>query len=522
MNNHIKKIKHALISVSDKSNIVALCQFLNQYDIEIISTGGTATLLRQENIAVKDVSEITNFPEIMDGRVKTLHPNIHGGILAIRDNQDHQEKLQTHHILTIDLVIVNLYPFAETIATSDDNNYCIENIDIGGPAMIRAAAKNHHDVAVITDINQYDSLQQQLKTHAGGTELKQRQIWAQQAFAHTSQYDMMVQSWIKRKLCQQDIPDVQISNNTPTPLRYGENPHQKAWLQVNNDKTPSIIKPNNLLQGKALSYNNINDGDASFCLVSEYQDGHCCAIIKHANPCGVAIGNSASDAFERARACDPLSAFGGIVALNCAVDKALALLLVDFFLELVIAPHIDDDARDILQQKPNLRVIATDGLRQYNNGKIEIRSISGGLLIQESDNGILPHDLKSCVVTKVIPSDAQINDMIFAWKTCKHTKSNAIIYARDQQIVAVGAGQMSRLDSAQIAASKSAKYLGCHDSVVASDAFFPFADGLEAVVSAGACAVIQPGGSMRDDDVIKAADDAGIAMIMTNIRHFKH
>ena len=532
MNNHIKKIKRALISVSDKSNIIALCQFLEQYDIEIISTGGTAKLLRQENIAVKDVSDVTNFPEIMDGRVKTLHPNIHGGILAMRDNPDHQEKLQTHHIPTIDLVIVNLYPFADAIANSDDHKYCIENIDIGGPAMIRAAAKNHHDVAIITHVDQYKSLQQQMKIYDGGSDLQQRQLWAQQAFAHTSQYDMMVQSWINKKLCAQELcaqelctqysPDVAISNNSPTSLRYGENPHQKAWLHVNDDTTPSIIKPSNLLQGKALSYNNINDGDAAFCLVSEFKDGYCCAIIKHANPSGVAMGKNARDAFERARACDPLSAFGGIVALNAMIDKELALLLVDLFLELVIAPKIDDEARKILQQKPNMRVIVTDGLRQYSDGETEMRSISGGMLIQECDQGVLPNDLQQCVVTEIKPNAQQIDDMIFAWKTCKHTKSNAIIYARDQQIVAVGAGQMSRLDSAQIAANKSAKYLGCADSVVASDAFFPFADGLQAVINAGALGVIQPGGSMRDDEVIKAANDAGIAMVMTNMRHFKH
>ena len=521
----LKKIKNALISVSDKTDITYLCKQLKNFDITIISTGGTSTLLRQYHIPVTDVSDITDFPEMMDGRVKTLHPHIHGGILAQRDNSNHQEAMQQYHIPPIDLVIVNLYPFAQTITKTDHCDTIIENIDIGGPTMIRAAAKNYNDVAIITDNNDYDALLNELSEYDGKTSLKARQMWAQKAFAHTANYDTLIQQWMYSNLLEHRTPMIPTYCQNIKSLRYGENPHQKAWLDIHDNSSPSIIKNGSLLQGKELSYNNINDGDAAFKLISEFHFDHekyCCAIIKHANPCGVSFGKDPSDAYQKARACDPKSAFGGIVSFNCPIDKNVAILLVETFLELVIAPKIDDDAKIIFTKKPNLRVIETGDLHTHHHMHYEKKSIIGGSLIQETDHGIFTNITQDHIVTKIKPTQQQIDDLLFAWHVCKHVKSNAIIYARQKQIVGIGAGQMSRIDSCHIAAIKSESYLTCNDSVVASDAFFPFADGLLKAVDAGAKAVIQPGGSQNDDKIIEAADKAGIAMVMTHIRHFKH
>ena len=526
-------VKRALLSVSDKTGLIELATGLVEAGIELLSTGGTARSIRDAGLPVQDVSAVTGFPEIMDGRVKTLHPAIHGGLLARRDKPDHLAALETHNIGLIDMLVVNLYPFAATIASGADWDTAIENIDIGGPAMTRAAAKNHDFLAVVTDPNDYQDILNSI-SQTGGTNLSQRRQLALKAFSHTAQYDGMISQWLKQNLSETETADASslpahLAITAPhiATLRYGENSHQQAATYGDGSTGPSVLNARQL-QGKALSYNNINDTDAAFRLASEFQ-APTIAIIKHANPCGVASRASLSEAWGEALSADPVSAFGGIVAMNTALDAETATQIASIFTEVIIAPSVTKEAADILAKKPNLRVLETGTMPDPAAGRLVVKSVLGGYLLQTADNGILhSDDLK--IVTKLAPSDAQIRDLMFAWRVAKHVKSNAIIYARDEAIAAIGAGQMSRLDSSRIAAQKAKDMAEHHGwdaprtigSVVASDAFFPFADGMLAAAEAGAKAVIQPGGSLRDDEVIAAADEAGLAMVFTGMRHFNH
>lgn len=523
-------IRRALLSVSDKTGLVELARALSMQGVEILSTGGSAAALRDAGLKVRDVAEVTGFPEMMDGRVKTLHPAVHGGLLALRDDPDHISAMQTHDIGAIDLLVVNLYPFEETVAQDADYETCIENIDIGGPAMIRAAAKNHRFVNVITDTEDYEALLTELRENDGATSYAFRQKLALTAYARTGAYDAAVSNWMAGAL-KETAPRRRVFAGTlAQTLRYGENPHQSAAFYRDDTARPGVATARQH-QGKELSYNNINDTDAAFELVAEFAptEGPACAIIKHANPCGVACGDSLLDAYRRAYDCDRVSAFGGIVALNQPLDGATAEEIVKIFTEVVIAPGADDAAREIFASKKNLRLLTVDRLPNPGRALLAARQVSGGFLVQDKDNGhININDLR--VVTKRAPSRQEVEDMRFAWKVAKHVKSNAIVYVRDSATVGVGAGQMSRVDSTRIAARKSqdmAEAMGLdapltQGSVVASDAFFPFADGLLSAAQAGATAVIQPGGSMRDAEVIAAADEAGLAMIFTGMRHFRH
>ena len=524
----IKPVTRALISVSDKHGIVDFARQLAALNVELVSTGGTAKLLVEAGLACRDVAELTGFPEMMDGRVKTLHPNVHGGLLAIRDNEAHAAAMAAHNIAAIDLLVVNLYPFEATVAGGGDYAACVENIDIGGPAMIRAAAKNHNDVAVLVDGDDYDTVVDALKN--GGTDLALRQRLAQKAYARTGAYDAAISNWMAAQLDVDMPPYRALGGKLQQALRYGENPHQQAGFYVGD--TPRLgVATAQQIQGKALSYNNINDTDAAFELVAEFdpQDSAACAIIKHANPCGVARGATLSEAFEKALICDPVSAFGGIIAMNQALDATTAEAITAIFTEVIIAPDADAAARDIIAGKKNLRLLLTGGLPDAHAGGLSVRNVAGGYLVQNRDNGRIEEEALRCV-TKRQPSAQELSDLRFAWTVAKHVKSNAIVYAKDGATVGVGAGQMSRLDSSRIAARKSedaAEASGASEalavgSVVASDAFFPFADGLLSAAQAGATAVIQPGGSIRDDEVIAAADEAGLAMIFTGMRHFRH
>jgi len=523
-------LRRALLSVSDKTGLVDLAQALAARGVELLSTGGTAKAMRDAGLTVKDVAEVTGFPEMMDGRVKTLHPMVHGGLLALRDNDDHVAAMDEHGIGAIDLLVVNLYPFEATVAAGADYDTCIENIDIGGPAMIRAAAKNHGFVSVVTDVEDYAALTDELSANDGATTLSFRKTLAQNAYARTAAYDAAVSTWMAAAIDQPTPRRRVFAGELAQTLRYGENPHQSAAFYTDGTARPGVATATQA-QGKELSYNNINDTDAAFELVAEFAPdrGAACAIIKHANPCGVATGGSLREAYGRAFDCDRTSAFGGIIALNQPLDGATAEEIAKIFTEVVIAPGADDDARAIFAAKKNLRLLTTDGLPDPATAALTARQVSGGLLVQNKDNGhIHMDDLK--VVTKRQPTEAELSDLMFAWRVAKHVKSNAIVYARDGATVGVGAGQMSRLDSALIAAKKAermADELGLPEpltkgSAVASDAFFPFADGLMEAAAAGASCVIQPGGSMRDDEVIKAADDAGLAMVLTGMRHFRH
>ncbi len=526
----LSPVRRALISVSDKTGLIDLGQSLAARGVELLSTGGSARALREAGLEVRDVADVTGFPEMMDGRVKTLHPGVHGGLLALRDNPEHVAAMKEHGIGAIDLVVVNLYPFEETVAKGADYETCIENIDIGGPAMIRAAAKNHGFVSVVVDVADYAPLLAELEAHDGQTSYAFRQKLALTAYARTGAYDAAVSAWMADAL-QEAAPRRRVFAGTlAQTLRYGENPHQSAAFYVDGTARPGVSTATQL-QGKELSYNNINDTDAAFELVSEFapEDGPACAIIKHANPCGVARGATLKEAYTRAFDCDRTSAFGGIIALNQVLDGATAEAIAEIFTEVVIAPGADEDAKAIFARKKNLRLLVTGGLADTSAGGLTYRQVSGGMLVQDRDTGrISMDDLK--VVTKVKPTEAQMADLLFAWTVAKHVKSNAIIYVKDGATVGVGAGQMSRVDSTRIAARKSqdmAEAMGLPEpltqgSVVASDAFFPFADGLLTAAEAGAQAVIQPGGSMRDEDVIKAADEAGIAMVLTGMRHFRH
>lgn len=521
-------LRRALLSVSDKSGLVEFATALVGQGVELLSTGGTAKALRGAGLEVKDVSDVTGFPEMMDGRVKTLHPVVHGGLLALRDNDEHVAAMETHEIGPIDLVVVNLYPFEETVAKGAPYDEVIENIDIGGPAMIRSAAKNHGFVTVVVDVEDYNEVLAELAAHDGQTGYALRQRLAQTAYARTAAYDTAVSTWMAGEV--EGTPRRRTFGGTLTQtLRYGENPHQAAAFYTDGADRPGVATATQH-QGKELSYNNINDTDAAFELVSEFAGhGPACAIIKHANPCGVATGATLADAYARAFDCDRTSAFGGIIALNQPLDAATAREITGIFTEVVIAPGASDEARDIFAAKKNLRLLTTDGLGDPARATLAVKQVSGGFLVQDKDVGrIARDDLK--VVTKRAPSDQELNDMLFAWTVAKHVKSNAIIYVKDGATVGVGAGQMSRVDSTRIAARKAqdmADAMGLsapltQGSVVASDAFFPFADGLITAAAAGATALIQPGGSMRDDEVIAAADEAGLAMVFTSMRHFRH
>ena len=522
-------IARALISVSDKSGLVEFARFLERNGVEILSTGGSAKAIREAGVAVVEVAEHTGFPEIMDGRVKTLHPKIHGGILALREA--HGEAMAAHDIAPIDLVAVNLYPFEATVARGAGFDECIENIDIGGPAMIRSAAKNHRHVTVLVDPADYQAVMDEMAAAGGDTSPSLRRRLAGVAFARTHAYDAAIAGWFAgqaREKSPETLPERLIITATRREsLRYGENPHQSAAIYVGGATRPGVASAEQV-QGKALSYNNLGDTDAAFELVAEF-DSPAVAIIKHANPAGVAIADSPAEAYARALACDPVSAFGGIIALNRPLDGATAGLIAELFAEVVIAPGADDAARAALAAKKNLRLLLTAAMPDPAAPGLTLKSLAGGYLVQGRDTGrITAADLTT--VTKRSPSDAETRDLLFAFTVCKHVKSNAIVFAKDRATVGVGAGQMSRVDAARIAAWKAAEMAEnagetesrAIGSVAASDAFFPFPDGLLTVAEAGVTAVIQPGGSRRDDEIIAAADHAGLAMVMTGMRHFRH
>ncbi|MGD9537748.1 MAG: bifunctional phosphoribosylaminoimidazolecarboxamide formyltransferase/IMP cyclohydrolase [Alphaproteobacteria bacterium] len=520
-------IRRALISVSDKSGLAGFAKFLAGRGVEILSTGGTAAALKAEGIAVKDVSAHTGFPEIMDGRVKTLHPLIHGGILAERGKGTHLEAMRAHGIAAIDLVVVNLYPFEQTVAKGASFEDCVENIDIGGPALIRAAAKNHADVTVVVEPADYQAVMDEMAAHGGATTPGLRRQLAARAFARTAGYDAAIARWFSGQLGEPFPQRLALGATLKQSLRYGENPHQKAAFYVTGEARPGVATAVQV-QGKELSYNNLNDTDAAFELVAEFE-APAIAIIKHANPCGVALGETLREAYLKALACDPVSAFGGIIACNRRLDGAAAREIAKLFVEVIVAPDADDEARAAIGAKKNLRLLLTGGLPDPAAGGLTLRTVAGGYLVQERDAGrVGANQLK--VVTKRAPSEAELADLLFAFRVAKHVKSNAIVYAKGGATVGIGAGQMSRVDSSRIAAHKAeeaAKAQGLAQSlaagsVVASDAFFPFADGLLAAAEAGATAVIQPGGSVRDDEVIQAADDQGLAMVFTGMRHFRH
>ena len=523
------KIKRALLSVSDKNGIEEFAKALAGFGVDLLSTGGTAALLAKAGLKVTEVSDHTGFPEIMDGRVKTLHPKIHGGILARRDEASHMDAMNKQDITDIDMVVINLYPFVKTVESGADFANCVENIDIGGPAMIRAAAKNHDFVTVITSAEDYERVLEDMKNNNGAVTYETRKILAANAFALTAAYDSNISNWFACKNDAKAYPrNISICGNLKQVLRYGENPHQTAALYTADGLHRPGAALAQFLQGKELSYNNLNDTNAAFELVSEFSEP-AVAIIKHANPCGVATGANMLEAYKQALLCDPVSAFGGIIALNRPLDKDTAAEIIKIFVEVIIAPSVEPDALEILKKKDKIRVLATGAMPGRENLPRMIMRIAGGFLVQDADDAhINKSDLK--VVTKREPTEKELADMLFAFTVAKHVKSNAIIYAKNGATVGIGAGQMSRIDSSRIAAWKAgeaAKNAGlphslAKGSVVASDAFFPFADGLISSAEAGVTAVIQPGGSIRDSEVIAAADERGLAMVFTGLRHFRH
>jgi phosphoribosylaminoimidazolecarboxamide formyltransferase/IMP cyclohydrolase len=526
----LRRIARALISVSDKTGLIEFARELAHFGIELISTGGTRKALSEASIAVKDVADLTGFPEMMDGRVKTLHPKVHGGLLAIRENPEHEAAMLAHDIAPIDLLIVNLYPFEATIAAGAGFEDCVETIDIGGPAMIRAASKNFNDVTVVVAIEDYPVILAELTQHKGATHLALRQKLAQKAFARTAAYDAAISNWFANALREEAPAYRAFGGHYAGDLRYGENPHQPAALYTMPPARAGVATARQL-QGKQLSYNNLNDTDAAFELAAEFDPAQSAAvaIIKHANPCGVATADHLRDAYLLALRCDPTSAFGGIVALNRKLDAATAEEIVQIFTEVIIAPDADEAAVALIAAKKNLRLLVTGGLPDPRAPGLSFKSLAGGFLVQGRDNAVVD-DMDLKVVTQRQPSTAELRDLTFAFRVAKYVKSNAIVYAKNGATAGIGAGQMSRVDSTRIAALKAeeaAKAAGLTESlakgsVVASDAFFPFADGLLVAAEAGATAVIQPGGSVRDAEVIKAADDAGLAMIFTGVRHFRH
>ena len=514
----IQPIRRALLSVSDKTGILELARFLVERGVELVSTGGTARLLAEAGLPVTEAGSLTGFGEFLDGRVKTLHPAIHAGLLARRDRGEHLAELERREITPIDLLVVNLYPFEETLAAGAAFDACIEQIDIGGPAMIRAAAKNHAFVAVVVDPADYAGLMAALG-EKGGTDLATRRRLARKAFARTAAYDAAIATWLAGATGEFLPERLPVAGRRASELRYGENPHQKAALYAVGTPRPGVVGARQL-QGKALSYNNILDADAAFELVAEFADP-ALVIVKHNNPCGVAEGSDPLDVWRRALACDPVSAFGGIVAFNRPLEADLAEELAKIFLEVVIAPEIRPEAAAVLAARRNLRVLETGGLPEPESRTPLLRSVAGGFLAQERDAGSVDAaDLRR--VTARAPTEAELRDLLFAWKVAKHVRSNAIVLARGRATVGIGAGQMSRVDAVEIAVRKAESQRGARPCVVASDAFFPFPDGLVAAIEAGATAAIQPGGSVRDAEVIRAADEAGIAMLFTGMRHFRH
>ncbi|MGB3469334.1 MAG: bifunctional phosphoribosylaminoimidazolecarboxamide formyltransferase/IMP cyclohydrolase [Erythrobacter sp.] len=535
-------IKRALLSVSDKSGLAELGKALATRGVELVSTGGTARTLREAGLDVRDVSDLTGFPEMMDGRVKTLHPKVHGGLLALRDNAEHVAAMDAHDIGAIDLVVVNLYPFEATVAKGADRSEIIENIDIGGPSMVRSAAKNHGSVTILTDPADYTGLLDELAANGGATSDAFRIRMAGRAYARTAAYDAAIANWFAfgdafthplgtEALGATPFPDTMpLAFKRADELRYGENPHQSAAIYVPQVTGTSGVPQASQLQGKALSYNNLNDADAALELVAEFAGGEpAVVIVKHANPCGVAQGSSLLEAWEAALACDSVSAFGGIVAVNTALDGATAEAIAAIFTEVVIAPSVSEEARAVFARKKNLRLLECGTLPDPRRGGFAMKTIAGGMLIQGRDKGaVTQDDLK--VVTEREPTPQELKDCLFAWTVARHVKSNAIVYAKDGATAGIGAGQMNRRDSARIAAVKAKEAAETHEwaqprtigSAVASDAFFPFADGLISAAEAGATAVIQPGGSIRDEEVIAAANDAGLAMVFTGMRHFRH
>src|SRR3954469_24080789 len=523
-------VRRALISLSDKTGLAELAAGLARHGIEVVSTGGTAAKLRENGASVRDISDLTGFPEMMDGRVKTLHPKVHGGLLGVRDNPEHATAMAEHEIAPIDLVVVNLYPFLNTVMSGGDRDTIIENIDIGGPSMVRSAAKNHAHVAIVTDPADYDLLLEQLDA-SGGTTLEFRKRLAAKAYALTAAYDSTISQWFAFADQQQRWPETWTRASTlKMPLRYGENPHQEAALYLPVGPHARGIGQADQVQGKELSYNNLNDANAALELVSEFRsDDPTVVIVKHANPCGVATRGTLIDAWREALACDSVSAFGGIVATNRPLDAATAEAIATIFTEVVVAPDADDEAKAIFAKKKNLRLLLTGDLPDPTRGGQTMAIIAGGILVQDRDNGVVTRDQLK-VVTKRQPTEQELKDCLFAWTVAKHVKSNAIVYARDGVTAGIGAGQMNRRDSARIAAIRAQEAAEANGwpeprtvgSAVASDAFFPFADGLLSAAEAGATAVIQPGGSIRDAEVIAAADEAGLAMLFTGMRHFRH
>ena len=523
-------VSRALISLSDKSGLDELAAGLARHGVEIVSTGGTAAKLREYGAVVREISEVTGFPEMMDGRVKTLHPKVHGGLLAVRDNPEHAAAMADHDIVPIDLVVVNLYPFLDTVMSGADRDTIIENIDIGGPSMVRSAAKNHAHVAVITDPADYSALLEQLDAN-GGTTLDFRKKLAAKAFALTAAYDSTISQWFAFSDQHERFPKTWTRASTlKMPLRYGENPHQQAALYLPMGPAARGVAQAIQAQGKELSYNNLGDANAALELAAEFRAADpTVVIVKHANPCGVATRSTLVDAWNDALACDSVSAFGGIVATNRPLDAATAEAIVQIFTEVVVAPDADDAAKAVFATRKNLRLLLTGDLPDPSRGGQTMAIIAGGILVQDRDNGIVSRDQLRCV-TRRQPTEQEIRDCLFAWTVAKHVKSNAIVYAKDGVTAGIGAGQMNRRDSARIAAIKAREAAETHGwaeprtvgSAVASDAFFPFADGLLAAAEAGATAVIQPGGSIRDDEVIAAADEAGLAMVFTGMRHFRH
>lgn len=525
------KIGRALLSVSDKTGLVDLGKALAVHGVALVSTGGTAKALREAGLDVADISDLTGFPEMMDGRVKTLHPKVHGGLLAVRGNAEHVASMAEHAIEPIDLVVVNLYPFAQTVAKGASREEIIENIDIGGPSMVRSAAKNHESVTIVTDPADYARLIEEMAANDGATTYDFRRLCAAKAYAATAAYDGMISHWFMTvDQGEKFPPSVSMTRKLVMPLRYGENPHQEAALYVPAGPHVSGIGQASQVQGKELSYNNLNDANAALELLAEFRDGPpTVVIVKHANPCGVATGATLAEAYKNAFECDSVSAFGGIIAVNRPLDGPTAEAISGIFTEVVVAPGADDAAKAVFAKKKNLRLLLTDGLPDPARTGQSVTVIAGGILVQDRDNGRVTRDMLK-TVTKRGPTEQEISDCLFAWTVAKHVKSNAIVYVKDGVTAGIGAGQMNRRDSSRIAAAKaleaaqtfgwaSARTVG---SAVASDAFFPFADGLMAAVEAGATAVIQPGGSMRDDEVIAAADEAGLAMVFTGMRHFRH
>ena len=524
-------IRRALLSVSDKTGLIELGQALAARGVDLVSTGGTAKALRDAGLTVRDISDLTGFPEMMDGRVKTLHPKVHGGLLAVRDNPEHAAAMVEHDIGAIDLVVVNLYPFEATVAKGADRDEIIENIDIGGPSMVRSAAKNHAYVTILTNPADYAGLLGELEETGGATRLPFRKLMAARAYAATAAYDSMISQWFAFADQQEQFPEMlAVTGTRRETLRYGENPHQQAALYIPNGPHIRGIAQGQQVQGKELSYNNYNDADAAFELAAEFRgQAPAVVIVKHANPCGVAQASTLLEAWQGALACDDVSAFGGIVATNVPLDGPTAEAICEIFTEVVVAPDADDAARAAFARKKNLRLLLTGDLPDPRRGGLNVKPITGGLLVQSRDNGAITlDDLK--IVTKRAPTEQELKDCFFAWTVARHVKSNAIVYAKDGVTAGIGAGQMNRRDSSRIAAMKAAEAAEKFGwaaprtvgSAVASDAFFPFADGLLAAAEAGATAVIQPGGSIRDDEVIAAADAAGLAMVFTGMRHFRH